>query len=226
MAQHLLRDEELRQFHARSAYRFLRDELPVLAVGAGNRRGRRGDRRAPPRTARGAVAADPAARGRPRAEPAERAQPPQFPGDTERPGRRRAASRAEGDAPGGPRAAARDRSNGASLAAHALPMVDGRLASSRAYDAFPRPLISVVTPLYNYAHHIGAALGSVVATAATTSSSSSSTTARPTTRSPPARRFIAEHEGVSMMLARHPVNRGPRARAQLGGRPRPRPRTR
>jgi hypothetical protein len=80
--------------------------------------------------------------------------------------------------------------------------------TSRAYGAVPAPLISVIVPLYNYAHHIEAALASVQATrrddielvVVDDGSNDQSLAA--------ARRFMAHNEGTPMVLVRHPVNRG------------------
>jgi Glycosyl transferase family 2 len=80
-------------------------------------------------------------------------------------------------------------------------------SASRAYAAV-RPRISVVTPLYNYADHVEGALTSIVRgryedfelIVVDDGSTDASLQA--------ARRFLADHEGVPMLLVRHPVNQG------------------
>lgn len=203
MAQDLLRDEGRRLHMARTAYWHLRKEMPFAASVADlvevaeeivdrRRRSRRISPRALPPLLVGHV------------PEIDSGGPTQFPQLTIDPDaaalraalketrlevlelRREVHALAQPDAVGRPRVELDD--------------------TSRAYGA--EALISVIIPLYNYAHHIEAALASVQATrrddielVVVDDGSSDQSLAV-------ARRFMARNEGTPMALVRHPVNRG------------------
>jgi hypothetical protein len=205
LANHLLRDEDTRASLTHDAYRVLREELPFAASVASliqaaeeivDRRARGGP--APSRPL-------PELRVAPHVEPRMEAAT-QYPEQTTDP-----------DA-----AAIR-----AALKDNRLELLDLRrqldrlerfpqgaapkvevVAASRGYEASKGARVSVVTPLYNYAHHIETTLASVargrfrdIELVVVDDGSTDASLER-------ARLFMEAQQGVQMLLLRHPINRG------------------
>jgi hypothetical protein len=205
LANHLLRDEDVRQTLAREAYRLLRDTCPfsasvsALVEAAADiiDRRRRNGLVAPVRLPE--LRVTPHVEGR----ADEHAQYPQVTTDPD------AAAI---------RAALKDSRLEMLDLRRQLDRLERRLdargsevevvAASRGYRAAKGARVSVITPLYNYEHHIDATLGSVAAgrfrdieLVVVDDGSTDASLDR-------ARAFMETQQGVRMLLLRHPINRG------------------
>ncbi len=207
VAHGLLSNEELRALISRRAYHFLRTELPFSASVAGlvemaeelaarrRREGPRKPRQLPELVVR--PVSDRGAPGVPTRYPATTA-------DSESSALRAALKDVRLDLLQLGRDVARLRRE--SAAGRPLPAVEVDRASSGYGPAKPR--VTVVTPLYNHEHHIEAALDSVARgryqdlelVVVDDGSTDGSLDA--------ARRFVKAHEGLAVLLLRHPWNRG------------------